>query len=55
VERKVEGLTGRALKGDIEKFEGISDPYEEPLSPEVMAGTDRETEEESVNMIAKNY
>lgn len=40
-------LYEKALAGEIENFTGISDPYEEPLSPEVVIETDKETREES--------
>ena len=36
IERDVKGLYRKALAGEIENFTGISDPYEEPLSPEVV-------------------
>jgi len=45
--RDPKGLYQRALAGEIENFTGISDPYEEPLNPEVVIETDRETPEES--------
>jgi adenylyl-sulfate kinase len=48
IRRDVKGLYGRALKGEIPNFTGVSDPYEEPLNPDVVVHTDRETEEESV-------
>jgi adenylylsulfate kinase len=51
VERDVKGLYRRALAGEIANFTGISDPYEEPLHPEVTVQTDRETAEESVATI----
>jgi adenylyl-sulfate kinase len=51
VERDVKGLYRRALAGEIANFTGISDPYEEPLSPEVTVETDRQTAEESVGAI----
>ena len=47
VERDVKGLYRKALSGEIEHFTGISDPYEEPLSPEVLVESDREAIEES--------
>ncbi|TVL99408.1 MAG: adenylyl-sulfate kinase [Candidatus Brocadia sp. WS118] len=53
IERKVEGISERALKGEIAGFDGISDPYEEPLNPEVVVETDKETVEESVNKIVQ--
>jgi adenylyl-sulfate kinase len=47
IARDVKGLYARALRGEIANFTGISDPYEEPLYPEVVLETDRETPEES--------
>ena len=32
IERDVKGLYTKALRGEIENFTGISDPYEDPLS-----------------------
>jgi adenylylsulfate kinase len=46
--RDVKGLYEKALKGEIANFTGISDPYEEPLSPEVTVDTETESLEESV-------
>lgn len=51
VRRDVKGLYEKALKGEIQNFTGVSDPYEEPLNPEVIVETDRETVEESVAKI----
>ncbi len=51
IERDVKGLYRQALDGEIENFTGVSDPYEEPLNPEVIADTDREAPEESVRKI----
>lgn len=51
IERDVKGLYGKALVGEIENFTGISDPYEEPLNPEVICQTDQETPEESAGKI----
>ena len=50
-ERDVKGLYKKALAGEIENFTGISDPYEEPLNPEVIVNTDTETPEQSVAKI----
>jgi adenylyl-sulfate kinase len=52
VQRDVKGLYRRALAGEIANFTGISDPYEEPVAPEVIVETDRETADESVARIA---
>jgi adenylyl-sulfate kinase len=42
-ERDVKGLYRKALAGEIKDFTGVSDPYEEPLDPEVVVETDMET------------
>jgi adenylyl-sulfate kinase len=49
--RDVKGLYEKALRGEIQNFTGISDPYEEPLNPEVIVDTELETVEESMNKI----
>ena len=46
-ERDVKGLYKKALAGEIKNFTGVSDPYEEPLSPELIVETDRESRDES--------
>ncbi len=48
IARDVKGLYQKALAGEIENFTGISDPYEEPLNPEVRIDSSVETVEESV-------
>jgi adenylylsulfate kinase len=50
-ERDVKGLYAKALAGEIKNFTGVSDPYEEPLSPEITLHTERETVEESVSAV----
>jgi adenylylsulfate kinase len=47
VERDVKGLYKKAIAGEIKNFTGVSDPYEEPLSPELVVETHRETRDES--------
>src|SRR5258706_5277722 len=47
-ERDTKGLYRKALAGEIANFTGISDPYEEPLHPEVVCDTARETAEQSL-------
>ncbi len=42
-ERDVKGLYKKALAGELQGFTGVSDPYEEPLHPEVIVETDVET------------
>lgn len=46
-ERDVKGLYKKAFAGEIKEFTGVSDPYEEPLSPEVTLKTEEESPEES--------
>jgi adenylyl-sulfate kinase len=53
IERDVKGLYKKALAGEISNYTGISDPYEEPLNPEVVLETDKETEEESVSKVIR--
>jgi len=50
-ERDVKGLYAKAIAGEIPNFTGVSDPYEEPLDPEVTIETDKESEEESLNKV----
>jgi len=52
-ERDVKGLYKKALAGELNGFTGVSDPYEEPLEPEVVVETDRETVEASSAKILK--
>src|SRR5437870_13704174 len=42
VRRDTKGLYARALAGEIAQFTGVSDPYEEPLAPELVIDTERE-------------
>ena len=51
IERDVKGLYKRALSGEIKEFTGVSDPYEEPLNPEIIVKTDSESIQESANKI----
>jgi adenylylsulfate kinase len=48
VRRDVKGLYRRALAGEIPHFTGVSDPYEQPLDPEVAVDTAVESVDESV-------
>ncbi|MFQ5858515.1 MAG: adenylyl-sulfate kinase, partial [Anaerolineae bacterium] len=49
--RDVKGLYKKALASEIENFTGISDPYEEPINPEIIVETDKESIEESLAKI----
>ncbi|HUY19628.1 MAG TPA: adenylyl-sulfate kinase [Candidatus Binataceae bacterium] len=48
VRRDVKGLYEKALRGEIAHFTGVSDPYEEPVDPELVIESDREAAEESL-------
>lgn len=50
-ERDVKGLYKKALAGEIKEFTGVSDPYEDPLAPDITVETDRETVDESARKI----
>lgn len=50
-ERDVKGMYTKALRGEIAQFTGVSDPYEEPLAPELTLYTDQESAEESASKV----
>jgi len=54
VRRDVKGLYRKALAGEIANFTGVSDPYEEPLHPEVVVDTERQTATDSVEAILRH-
>ncbi len=49
--RDVKGLYAKAKAGEIKHFTGISDPYEEPLNPEIICQTDKFTPEQCVKQV----
>lgn len=49
--RDVKGLYGKARKGIIKNFTGISDPYEKPENPEITIKTDMEDAEKCAGRI----
>ncbi|MFO7734333.1 MAG: adenylyl-sulfate kinase [Candidatus Aminicenantes bacterium] len=51
--RDVKGMYQKAIKGEIKEFTGVSDPYEEPLNPEIVLETDKETIDESVAKVVR--
>ena len=53
-QRDKKGLYAKAKRGEIQKFTGISDPYETPENPEIELRTDQETIEESTTKVI-NY
>jgi len=46
-QRDLKGIYKRARAGEMDNVTGINDPYEPPLTPEVVCRTDRETLAES--------
>lgn len=51
IQRDVKGLYKKALSGELTHFTGVDDPYEEPLSPELVIETHSETAEASAARI----
>jgi adenylyl-sulfate kinase len=52
--RDPKGMYEKALRGEIKNFTGVSDPYEPPESPEVIADTGTEDVDTSVgNILSK--
>jgi adenylylsulfate kinase len=49
--RDVKGLYQKALNGEIPKFTGVSDPFEEPNQPELIVNTEQETAEQSARKV----
>ena len=50
-ERDVKGLYKKALAGELKGFTGVSDPYEAPLSADLVVESDRESVEVSTARI----
>ena len=51
VRRDVKGLYKKAMAGEIPSFTGVSDPYEEPLAPELVVDTTKESPEDSARRV----
>jgi adenylyl-sulfate kinase len=51
VQRDSKGLYRKALQGEIENFTGVSDPYEEPVCPELVLRTDQYSPEACLEMV----
>ena len=49
--RDVKGLYEQARAGEIAGFTGVSDPYEEPRSPELLIDTEQESPQESAERL----
>jgi adenylyl-sulfate kinase len=53
VERDPKGLYAKAMRGEIEDFTGVSQPYEPPDTPEIHLHTDRDGPEESARRVVE--
>jgi adenylyl-sulfate kinase len=53
IKRDVKGMYKKALNGEIENFTGVSHPYEDPKNPEIVVNTDKQTQQESADIIIK--
>lgn len=51
--RDVKGLYSKARAGEIKNFTGIDSPYEEPVNPEIIIESGKDTIEESVDKLLK--
>jgi adenylylsulfate kinase len=49
--RDTKGLYKKARAGEVKEFTGISAPYEEPVQPELVLDTDRESLQESAGKV----
>ena len=53
IQRDPKGLYAKARRGEILNFTGVSDPYEEPTSPEIILQTDQHSPEECIHQISE--
>ena len=49
--RDPKGLYARARSGDIENFTGVSAPYEEPIKPDIIINTNKQTLDQEIDVI----
>ncbi len=50
-DRDVKGMYAKARAGEIKNFTGISDPYEEPVNPDIEVPTHEQTVDESADFL----
>ncbi len=53
IKRDSKGMYKKAIAGEISNFTGISDPFEEPINPEIIVETDKESPNESKNNVIR--
>jgi adenylyl-sulfate kinase len=51
IRRDVKGMYAKALRGEIQQFTGVSDPYEEPIVPDLVVETGSGPPAQSVRFI----
>ena len=51
VERDVKGLYRAALSGEIRQFTGVADPYEPPLTPDLIVDSSQELPDQSAQRV----
>jgi adenylyl-sulfate kinase len=51
--RDIKGMYAKARAGDIKDFTGIDHPFEDPDNPDIIVETDKQTVEESKELILK--
>lgn len=51
--RDVKGMYAKARAGKIKDFTGIDHPFEEPINPDIIVETDKQTVEQSQEIIMK--
>jgi len=49
--RDIKGMYAKAKAGEITGFTGVDDPFEEPENPEIIVETDKQTLEESKEIV----
>jgi adenylylsulfate kinase len=51
IQRDPKGLYAKAKRGEVFQLTGLSDPYEEPIAPDVIVDTSQETPRQSLEKI----
>ena len=51
--RDVKGLYEKAFSGEIKEFTGVSDPYEEPVNPELRIDTEAHEPDDSAQIVVE--
>ncbi|WP_447602342.1 adenylyl-sulfate kinase [Nitrospira sp. Nam80] len=51
IRRDIKGMYAKALRGEIQQFTGVSDPYEEPIAPDLVVETGSRSPSQSVRLI----